>query len=353
MKNNLLTFTRAEFLKMLGYSSLVLFFPTYTSFHPPRKNEGSSSEDAFIEKLFAETLVIDGTVNLRIKRGKSLSPMIPGKLKSLTGINIGGHTTRVKQIYRMNNLVKSHPSALMRIDKASDMEKARDEKKYGIIFYAQSEAELNGSIETLAKWKEEGLRIFQIAYHDNELGGGSRSDNLPLTPLGKRVVKELNRLKMVVDVSHCGKRTTIDVCDNSCEPVTANHTCVEKLTNHNRNKSDEELKAVARTGGVVGLTTINRFFIRNPSRPASIDDFVAHIDYMVETIGIDHVGLSSDSQMNGEHRYEIDYSDRFLCSYARWKHVAQRLKFIGYSREDLQKILGLNFKRVYDQVFDP
>ena len=139
----------------------------------------------------------------------------------------------------------------------------------------------------------------------------------------------------------------------SSQPVTANHACVERLTNHSRNKSDEELIAVARTGGVVGLTTINRFFIRNTERPATIDDFIAHLDHIVETIGIDHVGLSSDSQMDGDHRYEVDYSDGPLCSYARWKHVAPKLHAIGYSREDLQKVLGLNFKRVYDQILDP
>jgi len=353
MKNNFPTLTRSEFLRVLGLSSLGLFLPTYMSPRVSGKKEDSTFGDAFIEKLLAESLVIDGTANLGIKRGKGLSPMIPGELKRLTGINIGGHTTRVARIDRMNDLVKSHPDALMRIDKASDIEKARNENKYGIVFYAQSEADLQGSIEPLAKWKEEGLRIFQITYRDNELGGGSSSDDLPLTSLGKHVVKELNRLKMVVDVSHCGKRTTLDVCDASSEPVTANHACVEKLTNHSRNKSDEELKAVAQTGGVVGLTTINRFFLINPSRPATLNDFVAHLDYMVETIGIDHVGLSSDSQMDGEHRYEVDYSDGTLCSYARWKHVAQKLKSMGYSREDLQKVLGLNFKRVYDQVLDP
>ncbi len=279
--------------------------------------------------------------------------MVPGGIKRLTGIDVGNHSTRVNRLADRNRWVELHSDALLRIDKASDIEKAKKTNHYGIIYYTQLGYDLGGSIEPLAKWKEEGLRVFQITYGDNELGGGSRSDDLPLSSLGKKVVKELNRLRMVVDISHCGRRTTLDVTEASGDPVTANHANAERLTNNGRNKSDEELKAIARTGGVVGITNINRYLLMDSSRPATIDDFVAHVDYMVEKIGIDHVGISSDGSLDGGLRYEVDYSDPFLCSSERWKNVARRLHEMGYSRQDLQKILGLNFKRVYEQVLDP
>lgn len=353
MKKQKSSLTRSEFLRMISLSGLSLLVSPFSGFSHSGKNEISGNPDDFIEKLFVESLIIDGVVNLGMKRGKSSSPLVPGQIKKLTGINVGGHTTRISTLNRRNRWVEQRSEALMRVDRASDIEKARKINRYGIIYFVQSGFDLKGSVEPLAQLKEGGIRIFQITYSDNELGGGSGSDNIPLTPLGRKVVKELNRLRMVVDISHCGKQTTLDVADVSSHPVTANHANVERLCRNKRNKSDEELKAIAATGGVVGVTPINRYLLQDSSRPATIDDFVAHIDYMVEKIGIDHVGVASDGYMDGTERYDVDFSDKYINSPERWKHVARKLHKMGYSKVDLQKIFGLNFKRIYDQVLDP
>lgn len=241
----------------------------------------------------------------------------------------------------------------MRIDRARDIEEARATNRYGLIYYIQQGFDLNDSVEPLAGWKEGGLRCLQLTYTDNELGGGSESDDRPLSSLGKRVIRELNRLRMVVDVSHTGRRTTLDAAEASSQPITANHANAIRLTPHRRNKTDEELKAIAATGGVVGITCINRFLLSDPKTPATLDDFVRHVDYVVEKIGIDHVGISSDSNIDGSHRYDVDYSDPLLCGFERWMRLTRRLSDRGYKREHIQKILGLNFKRVYETVLDP
>lgn len=340
-------------MRLIGFSSLGMLLPASFDLYSSSNSETSNNKNDFIEKLFAESLVIDGVVSVSVKKSKGTTHLAPGEIKRLTGIDVGNYSTRVNRLANRNRWIELHSDALLRIDKASDIEKAQKTNRYGIVYYTQLGFDLRGSTEPLAKWKEEGLRVFQMTYGDNELGGGSRSDDLPLSSLGKKVVKELNHLRMVVDISHCGRRTTLDVTEASSDPVTANHANAERLTNHDRNKSDEELMAIAGTGGVVGVTNINRYLLKDSSAPATIDDFAAHIDYMVEKIGIDHVGISSDGSLDGGLRYEVDYSDPFLCSSERWKHVARRLHKIGYSRDDLQKILGLNFKRVYDQVLDP
>lgn len=307
----------------------------------------------FVDKLFAESIIIDGNVNLGMQRGRSSSPLEPGQIKKLTGINIGGHTTLVSTLESRNLWLEKRKHALIRIERASDLEKAVVTNRYGILYYVQSDFDLKGSLETLYKYKEGGIRVFQLTFSDNEIGGGANSDDMPLTPFGKKVVRELNRLRMVVDISHCGMRTTLGAAEVSAHPITANHANVENLAKSSRNKSNEELKAIAATGGVIGITTINRFLVKDPTRPATIDDLIAHIDYIVEKIGINHVGVGSDSYMDGTQRYEVDFSDRYINSPERWKHVARRLYQQGYSREDLQKIFGLNFKRVYDTVLEP
>ncbi len=337
----------------MGLSTLGLLVPGKLG--PPllQSTETAATADEFIEQLFAETVVIDGVGSRGIKRGKELVSLVPGELKRLTGIDIATQGTRPAGLAAEGRWLEEHSDAFMRIDRAHDIDTAKQSGVYGLLYYTQRGFDLQGSVEPLARWKEDGLRSLQLTYSDNELGGGSRSDDMPLSPLGVRVVRELNRLRMVVDVSHCGRRTTLDACEATGQPLTANHANAIRLASHGRNKTDEELRAVAGTGGVVGLTTINRFLLRDPSRPTTIDDFADQVDYLVELIGIDHVGLASDGYMDGTQVYEVDFSDEYLNSYDRWRHVARRLRERGYSREDLQKILGLNFKRVFQQVLDP
>lgn len=306
-----------------------------------------------IEALLAESFVMDGNVNLGMGRGRKYSPLEPGAIKRLTGLSAGNHTVRPESMESVSRRIASNPQAFLRVERASDFDLASKSNRYGVIFYIQGGFDLKGSIEPLAQWKSAGLRVLQLTNENNELGGGAAGDDRPLTGFGRRVVRELNRLRMIVDVSHSGRRTTLDAAAASDRPITANHVNAEALTPHARNKSDEELKAIAATGGVVAATNINRYFIRDPRRPATIDDFVSHIEYLVEKIGIDHVGISSDSYMDGSQRFDVDYSDRPMSGVERWKHVARKLTNKGYSNGDLKKIIGLNFKRVYQQILDP
>ena len=344
---------RAEFLKLMSISSLSYLLNGGNGLEAGKNPRLSEHNDDPVERMFAESMIIDGLVNLGMKRGEGVTPFEPGAIKKLTGIDAGAHTTRVDTLKSRNKWAESHKDALMKIEKAGDFDIALATGRYGIIFYVQSEFDLKGSLEPLTSYKEEGVRAFQLAYRDNDIGGAEKSNDLPLTPFGKKVVEELNRLHMVIDVSHCGRRTTLDAVETSSGPIMANHANSEALVPVGRNKSDEEIEAIARRGGVVGITTINRFLTKNPSKPAGIEELTDHIDYMVEKIGIDHVGVASDCYLDGSQRYEVDYTDRLINSPERWKHVASRLHSRGYGVEDLKRIFGLNFKRIYKSVLDP
>jgi membrane dipeptidase len=339
--------TRSQFLKIAGLWTLQSLISRGAEIGVPARGDDA------ITSLLAESFVMDGHANLGMGRGKKYSPLESGAIKQLTGLTAGNHTVRPASIESLNRRIAANPHSLMKIERAADLDASWKSGRYGVAIYFQGGFDLKGSVEPLAVWKAQGLRVLQLTMDDNELGGGTHGDNLPLTDLGKRVVRELNHLGMVVDLSHSGKRTTLDAAAASSKPVTANHVNVEALTPHPRNKSDEELKAIAATGGVVAATNINRYFLRDPRRPATIDDFIAHLDALVQRIGIDHVGISSDSYMDGSQLYDIDYSDHYMTSAERWKHVARKLAAKGYSTADLKKILGLNFKRVYQKVLDP
>ncbi|MBX3278466.1 MAG: membrane dipeptidase [Acidobacteria bacterium] len=338
--------TRSQFIRLAGLCAVERLIRPGASF-------AHSSADEAIEALLAESFVMDGNVNLGMRRGRGYSPLEPGAIKRLTGLSAGNHTVRPESMDSLSRRVEANQKALLKVERASDFDLAAESGRYGVVFYMQGGFDLKGSVEPLAQWKAAGLRVLQLTMDDNALGGGTAGDDRPLTEFGKRVVRELNRLRMIVDVSHSGRRTTLDAAAASSRPITANHVNVEALTPHLRNKSDEELKAIAATGGVVAATNINRYLIRDPRRPATMDDFVSHVEYVVEKIGIDHVGISSDSYMDGSQRYDVDYSDQMMSSAGRWKHVTRKLAERGYSTSDLKKILGLNFRRVYERVLDP
>lgn len=240
----------------------------------------------------------------------------------------------------------------------SDLKKCREDDYYGVLFYKQSHWNLDGKLENLEVWKEKGLRVFQMAYGsidrvsaEEALGFGADEEG-GLTELGREVVKELNRLHLVVDVSHCNDETTIDTCEASAFPVVATHANARGLTPNDRNKSDMALKAIRDSGGVVGVNTIG-WMIENPrTKKQGVSEFVDHIDYLKKEIGIDHIGVSSDALHNGWPADSRHHACAELAAPDRWTHVARELVKRGYSEEEMKKIFSLNWLRVYREVLD-
>ena len=169
----------------------------------------------------------------------------------------------------------------------------------------------------------------------------------------RAAIREMNALGMIVDCSHCVRRTTLEAASLSTQPVLTNHANAEALTPHRRNKDDEELLAVARTGGVIGVTTIRWMLDTDGDGPADMDDFIAHIEYIVDLVGIDHVGISSDADVNGWPQESGHYAGADLAAPDRWVRLTARLRARGWTEEDLAKLLGGNFLRVFREVLAP
>jgi len=356
----------------------------------------SRKSDWDVEALFARTVVIDGNVNYYSPIGSGIGCPDFDKdknglsVKEATGINIGAITlgslrsmeSQLAQLEgsrtRAGALRPPKFKGAILIRKAADLDRAVREKKYGILFYCQAHFELKGSIKPLTSYYKKGLRIFQLQYgfHDPNQGpleklGGGNDQVGGLTPLGVKVVRELIRLGMVVDLSHCNEETKLDTCRIAKAwrtPVTANHTAARNvkrkdgkfLARYGRNITDKGAKAIADTGGVVAVMAYSGYLsgpyqrvrFSSPTRGlrgSTIDDYVAHIHYLVKLIGADHVGLSTDGHMDGTMAHKRK-ADGILDGPRRWKVVIQKLHDRGYTDEDLQKIMGLNFLRVYRKV---
>lgn len=162
-----------------------------------------------------------------------------------------------------------------------------------------------------------------------------------LTQFGREVVKEMNRLGIMIDISHASEGTFWDVIKYSAQPIIASHSSSKALCDHDRNLTDEQLRALAKNGGVAQLCLLDAYINKKP-KAASICDAVKHLDHMIKVAGIDHVGIGTD--FDGGGGLQGCNGDNDLINLT--------IKMIekGYTEEDLRKIWGGNLLRVMKQV---
>lgn len=208
------------------------------------------------------------------------------------------------------------------------------------------------SLELLYQYNDLGIKAIGLTWnYSNNLGEGASKvygdkkktpSSGGLTELGEKVILEMNKLGMIVDVSHMDDTTFWDVIDISTSPIIASHSGVDNIKTHNRNLTDEQLKALADNGGVISIVFYPGFL--KDSGDVYISDMVDHIDYVVDLIGIDHVGIGSD--FDGA-RMPKDLKDS-----SEMYKIRQELEKRGYSEKDIDKVLGKNILRVLKEVED-
>ena len=214
---------------------------------------------------------------------------------------------------------------------------------------AYSISNKNG-IELVRQYHDLGIKAIGFTWnYSNELGEGAYGSYADatgtpssggLTKLGEDVIKEMNKLGMIVDVSHLNVKTFWDVINTTKAPIIASHSGVYALKPHQRNLNDEQLKAIAKNGGVVGMV-LYRGFVKELDN-AYIKDYVDHIDYAVNLIGVDHVGIGSDFD-GGDIPMDLkDASEIYK--------ITDELVKRGYKEEDIKKLLGKNTLRVIKEV---
>jgi membrane dipeptidase len=175
-----------------------------------------------------------------------------------------------------------------------------------------------------------------------EAFGDGPSEHDGVSALGEQVIREMNRAGMMVDVSHGSKATALEAMRLSRAPVIASHSSVHALTKHARNMDDETLLALKGDGGVIQIVALGDYVRRPGGAPPSVSDLVDHIDYAVELIGIDHVGIASDFDGGGGVAGWNDASET--------PNVTAELLRRGYSEEEIAKLWGENFLRVWREA---
>jgi len=329
------------------------------------------AEPISIEKLIAQTTVVDGVANVYSPDSGVGQPDFAkdrdGKsVKQATGIDIGSQSIHTEAHLRRHRVLAATKWKGMRlILTPADLDACAKDKKYGLVLYCQVHYPLKGKINAIDIWYARGLRILNLQYSSEDINqkpeerlGGASDQTGGLTDLGRRVVDKCFRIGLMVDLSQCNEATTLEAAERAKRhklPILKNHTATrgaldkdgKPLADYERNATDAELKAIASTGGVVGIMAYMPYLRRGGG--ATVADYVAHVEHAVKVAGIDHVGISTDGYLDGT-MARNRRADGILDSQRRWFEVAKLLRKRGYTDEQLKKLLGGNFLRVNRKV---
>lgn len=254
---------------------------------------------------------------------------------------------------------------------ADHIVQAKKEGKVCVIIGSQNGKILEDDVNLVHIFHRLGMRIIQLAYAEqNYIGSGGDDTDAGISSFGRKVIDEMNKVGILIDVSHCGDKTVMDAIKYSQKPIAITHANPRKLINHHRNKTDEQMIALAEKGGVIGLTGWSPItMVKKGVRP-TLEDFMDLIDYVVKLIGIDHVAFGLDLTPNWDYdradfeRWAKMYPSLAPASFeerlvegldhiSKVKNVARGLVARGYSDEDIVKILGGNLLAIYEKVWNP
>jgi membrane dipeptidase len=321
-------------------------------------------------QLHAESIIIDG---LNVSRW-SEDVFRGWQRGGLTALNatlaVWQHFQgTIDEIATWHGYFRRHDDLLQPILTAEDILRAKATCRVGVIFGFQNATPIEDRLEYLSIFHALGVRVIQLAYNDrNYVGDGCLERNATgLSEFGVAVVQEMNRLGILIDLSHVGHRTSMEAIEMSAKPVAITHANPRSLCEHPRNKTDEELRAVAAKGGVVGATIYPRFLRRGSD--ATIEDVVDVVEHLAGLIGVDHVAIGTDfTEGQPDDFFRWTHTGKLksrlnmplelpvinplgIRTAAEFPNITARLLARGISPIDVKKIMGDNWLRLFREVW--
>lgn len=293
---------------------------------------------------------------------------------SVGGINEDFWAT-VAGLAHVQRLIEMHPAYFTQVRVAGDFARAKAEGKLGIILSFESAEMLAGRLESFELFRNLGVRVMQLSYNRKSpfAAGVMEPDGGGLTPLGREAVAEMNRLGIAIDLSHANAATTADVLGLTGKPPLMTHAGCAAIHAHPRNKTDEQLRALADRGGVVGIFDLP-YLTASPKQP-TVEDYMMHLEHALKVAGEDHVGIGSDADI-----LPLDTSDKGMAElhkeleqrratglaapeedrppYVVGLNTPRRIEVIadellkrGYPVSVVEKVVGANFARVFADIW--
>ena len=318
----------------------------------------------FFMELHSSSPVIDAhcdTLTVLKKQGRNLGQRsVKGHVdlpRLFTGgVNLQFFAAFIDPLYKDNPLVRAleifdlfyqelseNCDTMESVFSYSDIERVLSKGKIAALLTVEGGEALAGRLEVLRIFYRLGVRCLTLTWNGrNELADGVCESDTGggLTVFGKAVVSEMNRLGMIIDVSHLSRKGFWEVLERSTKPIVASHSNCRSLCDHPRNLEDDQIKALAKMDGVVGLSFYSSFVHRESP---SLESWLDHVEHLAEVAGVDYIGIGSD--FDG-----IEAVISGLTDVSDFPRITEGLLQRGFSEEEVRKILGGNFLRVLKQV---
>jgi membrane dipeptidase len=322
-----------------------------------------------VHNLFAQSLVWDNHTCTSTEPNKAGSLEYLRRHRAagvdVVTLNVGfdpaPNENAVRLLADFRHWIAAHPEEFHLVLQAEDIEQARRENRLGVCFNIEGGCCLYDQVSMVSLYYDLGVRWMLFAYNrNNTLAGGCQDQDGGLTQFGREVLREMERVGMVVCASHIGERSAMEILDSASRPVIFSHSNPKSIWNHERNISNTAIRACAATGGVIGINGIGVFLGENDIRTETL---IRHLDYVVNLVGADHVGIGLDYAFDQEEvqKFVKAHPESYppqkyphglaMTEPERMPEIAEALLTNGYSESDTRKIMGENHFRIARQIW--
>jgi len=287
-------------------------------------------------------------------------------------LNIGfgdhGPEQHLRTLASMRHWLSERPDEFLVIDEPDDIERARATGRLAVGFDIEGANAIDDQLSLIQLYRDLGVRWMLLAYNrNNRVSGGCQDDDAGLTPFGRDVIREMERLGMQLCLSHTGHRSAREALDLATRPVIFSHSNPSAVHAHPRNIPDDLIRACAASGGVVGINGVGSFLGLQDAREDGYSaTFARHVDHVVQLVGPRHVSIALDYvfDMNEVEEYMVKMKQNFppelgyggpmtFLPPEQLPEIVQTLLGWGYQEPDLADILGGNLMRLARQVWKP
>ena len=375
---------RRRCLQGMGATASILGLPAIAAADRKSSPDTSRKYSKKVVGLVEQSLVIDmlGPLKLDFRSEAFAEPLSEpdaamfrscGITAFHNSVGVGGATAyddALQFIAAWSGFAGRNSEVFSLVGTAADLDHAKVKRKIAVIMGLQNADEFREP-KDVKDFYQLGLRCAQLTYNTQNLLGSGSTERVDggITDFGIDIIKAMNEVGMLVDVSHSGDRTTLDAIELSPRPIAITHSNCRALNNHPRLKTDEAIQKLARKGGVMGITGVRNFV--KDREPTTVEDVVDHIDHVVKLVGIEHVGIGTDSDLMGYDHMQPDQYAKLKASYKSsyafrdkidtdgFDHprkiydLTDSLVRRGYSDNNIQAVLGGNFRRLLQDSWKP
>lgn len=293
-------------------------------------------------------------------------------------VTIAYHETALETLRRIgewNRLFEQHGDLICRVGTAADVMVAKESGKTGIVYGFQNCSPIEDDYNLVEVFHQLGVRFMQLSYNNQSLlaTGCYEQDDPGITRFGKQVIREMNRVGMVIDMSHSAERSTLDAIEISERPIAISHANPSSFHEALRNKSDRVLEALAESGGMLGFSLYPHHLAGGSD--CSVDDFCGMVARCADKMGVTHIGIGSDLcqdqpdsvvewMRNGRWSRAMDYGEgsassagfpaqpAWFANSTDYPNIAEGLANQGFDQQDIERVMGGNWLDFFQRSFD-